>query len=115
MYLIRKGELKVFRGDRMPIGIYNEEEVCFTNKEVPFKENDIIYLFTDGYVDQIGGPHRKTFKSKQFKELLKDIHQKPMEEQQAILREEHAIWGSGQEQTDDVMILGVKLSFKQSD
>ena len=61
---------------------------AFTNKELPFKENDIIYMFTDGYVDQIGGPHRKTFKSKQFKELLKDIHHKPMNEQRAILREE---------------------------
>ena len=115
MYLISDGELKVINGDRMPIGIYNEEEVSFTNKEVPFKENDLIYLFTDGYVDQIGGPHRKTFKSKQFKELLKEIHHKAMKEQRSILREEHAIWGSGQEQTDDVMILGVQLSFKQSD
>jgi len=114
MYLICEGVLKVFRGDRMPIGIYNEEEVSFTNKELPYKENDTIYLFTDGYVDQIGGPHRKTFKSKQFKALLKEIHQKPMEEQRAILREEHSIWGSGQEQTDDVMVLGIRLSPNQS-
>jgi len=114
MYLICEGALKVFRGDRMPIGIYNEEEVSFTTKELPYNENDTIYLCTDGYVDQIGGPHRKTFKSKQFKELLKQIHQKPIEEQRAILREEHAIWGSGQEQTDDVMVLGIRLSFNQS-
>jgi serine phosphatase RsbU (regulator of sigma subunit) len=115
MYLVCEGELKVINGDRMPIGIYNDELVPFTSKELAFKENDIIYLFTDGYVDQIGGPHRKTFKSKQFKELLKEIHQKPLKEQRSILREEHEIWRSGQEQIDDILILGVQLSFSQSD
>jgi serine phosphatase RsbU (regulator of sigma subunit) len=115
LYLMSNGQLKVFRGDRMPIGIYNEEEVCFTNKEFPFREDDIIYMFTDGYVDQIGGPHRKTFKSIRFKALLKEIYQKPLKEQGMILREEVEIWRSGQEQIDDIMVLGVKLSFKQSE
>ena len=110
MYLISEGELKVIQGDRMPIGIYEEEKVSFSNKEVPFKENDIIYLFTDGYVDQIGGLARKTFKSVRFKKLLKEICRKPLEEQKSILREEHEIWRAGQEQIDDILILGVELS-----
>lgn len=114
MYLISKGELLVINGDRMPIGIYYEEERSFTNKELPFSEDDIIYLFTDGYVDQIGGLQRKTFKSKKFKELLKEVSHKPMAEQKLILREEHEIWRSGQEQIDDIMVFGIKLSFSQS-
>ena len=113
MYLIREGELSVINGDRMPIGIYEEKKVSFSNKEVPFKENDMIYLFTDGYVDQIGGLQRKTFKSVRFKKLLKEICLKPLEEQKSILREEHEIWRSGQEQIDDILILGVELSAKQ--
>ena len=112
MYLIREGELSVINGDRMPIGIYEEKKVSFSNKEVPFKENDMIYLFTDGYVDQIGGLQRKTFKSVRFKKLLKEICRKPLEEQKSILREEHEIWRSGQEQIDDILILGVELSTK---
>lgn len=115
LYLISDGELKVINGDRMPIGIYNEEEVSFTNKEIPFRENDIIYLFTDGYADQIGGLNRKTFKSRKLKELLKEISHKTMNEQKLFLREEHEIWRSGQEQIDDIMILGVKLSFSPTD
>mgnify|MGYP000588222652 CR=1 FL=1 len=115
MYLLSGGELMVINGDRMPIGIYYEEERSFTNKELPFREDDIIYLFTDGYVDQIGGLQRKTFKSKKFKELLKEISHKPMGEQKSILREEHEIWRSGQEQIDDIMVFGIKLSFNQSD
>ena len=112
MYLLRQDELIVIKGDPMPIGIYNEDEVPFTNKEVPFREDDMIYLFTDGYVDQIGGLERKTFKSVRFKALLKEVHQKSMDEQRDFLREEHEIWRSGSEQIDDIMILGVRLSFK---
>ncbi|MDF1576443.1 MAG: SpoIIE family protein phosphatase [Bacteroidales bacterium] len=112
MYLLRQNELILIKGDRMPIGIYNEDEVPFTSKEVPFKENDMIYMFTDGYLDQIGGLERKTFKSVRFKALLKEIHSKALDEQKSILREEHEIWRSGSEQIDDILILGVRLSFK---
>jgi serine phosphatase RsbU (regulator of sigma subunit) len=110
MYLIRRGELSVINGDRMPIGIYEEEQIPFSNKEIPFKENDLIYLFTDGYVDQIGGLQRKTFKSVRFKRLLKEICKRPLKEQMSILREEIDIWRGGQEQTDDILILGIKLN-----
>ena len=110
MYLISEGELSVINGDRMPIGIYEEERVSFSNKEVPFKENDIIYLFTDRFVDQIGGLQRKTFKSVRFKKLLKEISHKPLKEQKSILREEHEVWRAGKEQIDDILILGVELS-----
>jgi len=110
LYLVSNGELSEYRGDQMPIGIYHEEEMPFTSKEVPFRENDIIYLFSDGYVDQIGGLHRKTFRSKRFKELIREIWSLPMEEQEAILREEHEIWRAGHEQIDDIMVLGVKLT-----
>jgi serine phosphatase RsbU (regulator of sigma subunit) len=112
MFLISDGELSVVRGDRMPIGLYEDEKKSFTNKEIPFKEKDIIYLFTDGYVDQIGGLDRKTFKTIRFKTLLKEICHKPMKEQQSILREEHEIWRAGQEQIDDILVMGVELSSK---
>lgn len=110
MYLISNEELIVINGDRMPIGFYNEEEVTFTNKEVQFKENDIIYLLTDGYVDQIGGPRRKTFKSKNLKQLLKEIYKKPMKEQKSLLEKEYKAWRGDIEQIDDIMIMGIKLS-----
>jgi sigma-B regulation protein RsbU (phosphoserine phosphatase) len=112
MYLLRNEELIEVKGDRMPIGIYNEEDVSFTNKEMEVQDNDVFYLFTDGYVDQIGGPNRKTFKSKNFKQLLLDIHQRPLKEQKSILESEHNSWRSSDcEQIDDIMIMGVKLSF----
>lgn len=109
MYLASKGELVVIQGDKMPIGIYGDENASFSNKEIPFENHDMIYLFTDGYVDQIGGLKRKTFKTIRFKRLVKEISDKPLEEQQAILREEHEIWRAGSEQIDDILILGVQL------
>jgi len=110
MYLASEGKLSVIRGDRMPIGIYEAEMVSFSNKELPFKEKDIIYLFTDGYVDQIGGLQRKTFKSLRLTRLLEEICQKSLNEQKSILREEHEIWRAGQEQIDDILILAVQLT-----
>lgn len=113
LYLVSNGELSEFSGDRMPIGIYHEEKILFTSREIPFRENDLIYLFSDGYVDQIGGLHRKTFRAKRFKELILDNWSLPMKDQAAVLREEHEIWRAGQEQIDDIMVLGVKLSQNQ--
>ncbi len=111
MYLLRNDTLIETKGDRMPIGFYNEEELSFTNKEMQVQDDDVFYLFTDGYVDQIGGPKRKTFKSGKFKQLLTDIHQKPLKKQKSILEKEHKAWRSDIEQIDDIMIMGVKLSF----
>jgi len=115
LYLISEGDLSVIPGDRMPIGLYGEEQSPFSNKEVSFRENDMIYLFTDGYVDQIGGLDRKTFKTIRLKKLLKEIWKRPLQEQQSILREEHEIWRAGQEQIDDILVLGVRLSTEQED
>jgi serine phosphatase RsbU (regulator of sigma subunit) len=109
LYFIRDNELNVIKGDSMPIGIYNEEEISFSNTEMQFKENDIIYLFSDGFVDQIGGPNRKTFRSKKFKQLLIKIHQKPLNEQEAILEKEYEEWKRDEEQIDDIMVMGIKF------
>ena len=110
LYIFRNKELIEIKGDRMPIGIYNEEEVSFTNKEMQVQDNDVFYLFTDGFVDQIGGPERKTFKTRKFKKLLREIHLKPLKEQKSILEKEHTAWRSEIEQIDDILIMGIKLS-----
>ena len=110
LYLIRNNELQEIKGDKMPIGVYNEEEISFSNKELRFKENDIIYLFSDGFVDQIGGPRRKTFRSNNFKKLLVHIHQKPLDDQEAILEKEYEAWKRDMEQIDDIMVMGIRFT-----
>jgi sigma-B regulation protein RsbU (phosphoserine phosphatase) len=110
LYMIRDDELIEFKGDSMPIGIYNEDDISFNNKELILNENDIIYMFTDGYIDQLGGPDRKTFKSKQFKQLLIDIHPKPLNEQKALLEKEYQAWRRDIEQIDDIMVMGIRFT-----
>ena len=110
MYLIRNREMNEFKGDHMPIGVYDDAENSFSNKELNFKENDIIYLFSDGYVDQIGGPNRKTFRSKKFKQLLINIHQKPMQVQKELLEKEYEEWRHDIEQIDDIIVMGIRFA-----
>ena len=109
LYLIRNNELKEFRGDPMPIGIYEQEEQSFSNTEIEFLKDDIIYLFSDGYIDQLGGTERKTFRSKNFKKLVIDIHKLPMPEQKKTLEKRFKEWKGDVEQIDDILILGIKM------
>ncbi len=109
LYLIRDGELLEYKGDPMPIGIYEQEEQSFTNTEICFKEGDILYLFSDGYADQLGGGNRKTFKSERFRKLLMEIHMLPMPEQKNELNKRFEEWRGNIEQIDDILIAGIKL------
>jgi len=110
LYLIRNNNLSEIKGDFMPIGIYEGEKNSFSNKEIQFEANDVIYMFSDGYVDQIGGPDKKTFRSKKFKELLMNMHQKPLYEQKVILEQKYTEWKRDVEQIDDILILGIRFS-----
>jgi serine phosphatase RsbU (regulator of sigma subunit) len=110
LYLIRNKVLSEIKGDFMPIGIYEGEKNPFRNKEIHLQSDDIIYMCSDGYADQIGGPNRKTFRSRQFKELLTAIHQKPLNEQKIILETNYNDWKGDVEQIDDILVMGIKFS-----
>jgi serine phosphatase RsbU (regulator of sigma subunit) len=109
LYLIRENQLHEINGDTMPIGIYDDEDMSFSIKEIPLRKDDIIYLFTDGFVDQIGGKNRKTFRVKYFKELLLEIHKYPMNDQKEMLWKKFEEWKGDMEQIDDILILGIKM------
>ncbi len=108
-YRIANGELNCIKGDRMPIGIHLNFDKPFTNHDIETNKGDLIYLFTDGFADQFGGPKNKKFRYKQFQELLLKIHKKEMDEQKAILSRTIADWMGDNEQIDDILILGFKV------
>ncbi len=110
LYYIRNDELTEIKGDYMPIGVYDDEDNSFSNKELHFEDNDIVYLFSDGYVNQIGGPKRKTFRSQKFKQLLIDVHQKPLLEQKETLEKEYEEWRHDVDQVDDIMVMGIMFA-----
>jgi len=92
----------------MPIAIYERMDE-FTNHEIQLQKSDTIYLMSDGYEDQFGGPHNKKFKSKQLKELLLSNCTQPMSEQKEILEKAINEWIGTGEQIDDITILGLKV------
>jgi len=109
LYLIRKNELLIYKGDRMPVSIHQNANVSFTNHEIDINEDDIIYIFSDGFVDQIGGPKKRKFMSRNLQDLLLKIHQKPMDVQEQILNKTFEDWKGDYIQLDDILIIGIKL------
>jgi serine phosphatase RsbU (regulator of sigma subunit) len=81
----------------------------FTTMSVQLEANDVLYIATDGFQDQFGGPQKKKFMSKNLHSLLLSVAQKPMREQKQILEHTFDNWKGNVEQIDDVTILGLKL------
>jgi len=111
LYIIKNGENEInkIKGDRMPIGIHLKMEDDFTNHIINYNTGDIIYLFSDGYVDQFGGEKGRKLKSLKFQELLLSIKNKPMAEQKQYLNSFLLKWRGDLDQLDDIIIIGMKL------
>ena len=108
--IIRNGELNSYAADEMSISM-NVKEKDFTNQEIKIKNGDRIYMFSDGYVDQFGGPgkRRKKFMIVRLRKLLLEIHQKSADEQYQILLEKHLEWRGQNKQLDDILIMGIQI------
>lgn len=111
LYLIRNGELHQVKADKFPIGFFvGEEKKSFTNHKIQLQKDDCIYIFSDGYADQFGGPNGKKFMANHFRDLLLKVHKYPAEEQKSILDKTIEDWKGSQEQVDDILVIGVKIS-----
>ncbi|MGB0882412.1 MAG: PP2C family protein-serine/threonine phosphatase, partial [Vicingaceae bacterium] len=108
LYIIRKNEIIEVKGDKQPVGNHINEQP-FTTHTIQLQEDDVLYTFSDGYIDQFGGEKGKKFMKKRFKKLLLDIYLKPMQEQKSILNNTFNNWKGDGEQIDDVCVIGVKI------
>ena len=81
----------------------------FIDQEFKLKKGDIVYMFSDGYPDQFGGPLGRKFKMVRLKNLLRDIHDKPMDEQYNYIKSNFFLWKEDLDQVDDVLFMGVKI------
>jgi serine phosphatase RsbU (regulator of sigma subunit) len=107
--IIRDGKIIHLYADKMPIGIHGREQ-AFATQQIGLHEGDIIYLFSDGYMDQFGGKARRKFMSKNFRALLEEIHTLPMSQQQEKLKNVLIDWRGDCEQVDDITVIGLKIS-----
>ncbi|OFX83307.1 MAG: hypothetical protein A2W99_12150 [Bacteroidetes bacterium GWF2_33_16] len=113
LYMIRNNEFSEVKADRMPIGIHRRAKENFTNNIIDIVKDDVIYIFSDGYVDQFGGDDGRKFLPSNFKRLLFDNHQKPFAEQRQILENTFESWRGEHKQLDDILVIGFKIAFEK--
>ena len=114
MIYIQNNELFHIKGDSQSIGghqLVKKKRTNFANHTISYAQTPTyFYIFTDGFQDQFGGPKNRKFMVKRMKEMIYDNHQKPMKEQKKILNIAVESWMKDVEQTDDILVIGFKLS-----
>jgi serine phosphatase RsbU (regulator of sigma subunit) len=106
---IGDNQVREHKGSKFSLGGMRSGDKQFEEIKINYKAGDSIYFFSDGYHDQFGGEKGKKFSSKRLKELLFQIHQKPISEQKNILDKEFENWKGGREQVDDVCVIGIRF------
>lgn len=106
--LIRNGIYEIFAYDKIPVGHSSKIE-HFRTYSFEIQPGDMLYLITDGFPDQFGGPLNKKYKYKPFYEFLLSISHLPTEEQKELVKNEFVAWKHDNEQVDDVMVLGIRF------
>lgn len=109
LFIVRNGEMHELPADKMPIGTFIDINKPFKNHVEKLEKGNTLYLFSDGYADQFGGPKGKKFSWKRTEELLCNIHNATMEEQRNILNDSIEEWKKETSQTDDILVIGIKL------
>ena len=118
LFLFRNGECMQFSGDRMPVGVSYRQDIGFSNNVIPVQKDDVVYVFTDGVVDQFGyvnGIETK-FARKRLQNLLSEIHTLPFDVQKERLERVFDDWASPKgrgtlpcPQVDDKLLLGIRI------
>ncbi len=109
LYLVRQETLQIVPANRMTISYPYGDAGNFQTHSQDLQPGDQLYLFSDGFADQFGGPNRKKFKYKRFRELLLSLSEKSMEQQKKHLHDQFISWKGDEEQYDDVAILGLRI------
>jgi serine phosphatase RsbU (regulator of sigma subunit) len=108
LVIINKGELRILQPDRQPIGKYLFGKP-FTQEEIILDNEDTLYLFSDGFVDQFGGIRGKKYKSKTLLNFLTTHSESTLDKQKGLLQKEFNNWKGDLEQIDDVCVVGFKI------
>lgn len=111
LFILHEGELTEIKPTKCSIGGEQmEEERIFQNHEISIESRDSIYMFSDGFVDQFGGPDFKKFSTKKLKQLILDNSHEPMSVQRALFNIVWKDWKGDEEQTDDVSMIAIRFS-----
>jgi PAS domain S-box-containing protein len=109
LVLVRDGKPAEIKGSKFPIGAFTGVRKQFALHRLQASAGDSLYLFSDGYADQFGGERSKKFQKKNFYELLASMQHMDMTEQSSFLEYAHNNWRQHEEQTDDILVIGLKI------
>lgn len=108
LYYIQNSELHEIKADKQPVGKYADRKP-YTTKPVNLNPGDMVYLYSDGYADQFGGPRGKKLKYKALKEMLLSNSDMSLNQQREILFKSFEEWKADYEQIDDVCVIGIRV------
>lgn len=108
--VLRKGNVIELKANRYPLGFYSDTEKIFEEQVCMLMEGDELFLYSDGYADQFGGEENRKFNKRNFKDLLKTVSEMPLEEQEGFLEYSLNNWKQDNEQTDDILVIGIKVN-----
>ena len=108
LYIMRNGELIIFKGDKMPVGIYRRMEP-FTCSEIQLQKGDILYLFTDGIIDLFGGENDRRLYSKGLQDIILNVYTQNLARQSKMIEEQLLRWQGDNRQTDDMLMIGIRI------
>ncbi|PKP50964.1 MAG: hypothetical protein CVT95_02015 [Bacteroidetes bacterium HGW-Bacteroidetes-12] len=110
LYFIRDNEITQLKADKFAIGTYFENpKQKYTNHIIQLQENDMVYIFSDGYADQFGGPKGKKLMYKNFRNYLLGIHSESLVNQKELLNNNIETWKGSLEQVDDILVIGMHV------
>lgn len=109
LWVLRNGTMEEWKADKQPVGIHTGAQQLFTQHEIVLQSGDCVYLFTDGFADQFGGPKGKKYKYKQLQETIAANAALPMKEQSNRLAQSFLDWKGNLEQVDDVCVIGIRI------
>ena len=106
---ISEGKINYIKGNSQPVGLSIIDNKPFTNHHVKLKKGDMIYIYSDGYQDQFGGPKGKKYMVKKFKTFLTRLSALPIDEQRVKIQEEFHGWKGNHDQVDDICVMGIRV------
>ncbi|MFN8256291.1 MAG: response regulator [Bacteroidales bacterium] len=110
IYITHDNLLEELKGDRMPVGIYHKDDQPFTNQFFQLHGNEMIYLFTDGFLSQFGGEKKFKFSTKRFRETFLNLYPIAFENHKSELDKILSAWQGKNFQVDDILVMGIKLA-----
>jgi serine phosphatase RsbU (regulator of sigma subunit) len=109
LVFIQNNEINVVKGDRFGLGGLLQRDKTFTTHSMPYSEENIFYMMSDGLQDQFGGEKDRKYSFNRLKDFIRENHHKKLSEQRELMEGEYLKWKGEREQVDDILVIGFRI------